>query len=64
MKKGGGRKAVSRNENERNRKDIETKPRSGSKPVSPCHGHATFHPDAAGYEEIDLTRIMHECYAP
>lgn len=29
-------------------------------PVSPCHGHATFHPNVAGYKEIDLTTIMYE----
>lgn len=29
-------------------------------PVSSCHGHATFHPNVAGYKEIDLTTIMRE----
>lgn len=62
-RKGKEQEAVLRKGNERNRKDGEAKPRSGLEPVLPFHGHATFHPDAAGYEEIDLTTIMHECYA-
>lgn len=62
-RKGKEQEAVLRKGNERNRKDGEAKPRSGFEPVLPFHGHATFHPDAAGYEEIDLTTIMHECYA-